>query len=218
MRQFPEFSFYLFMAKKASTSDRLRSKLAESLDAANQWSSQASNASTPPPSTPSMSATAAESINLEPAGSRKATVDRIINTSTALAAGAGALPIPVWDTVMIGGIQLKMIADISQAYGVPFTENIGKTAVASLIGALAPDLLARGTFGVFFKTLPGIGSLISTVAMPVLAGGCTYAIGQVFVRHYESGGTLLTFNAKDFQAGFTDEVKAGMKKVAAVKI
>jgi uncharacterized protein (DUF697 family) len=164
------------------------------------------------------SATASESINLEPAGSRKATVDRIITTSTALAAGAGALPIPVWDTVMIGGIQLKMIADISQAYGIPFTENIGKSALASLIGSLAPDLLARGTFGVFFKTLPGIGSVISTVAMPVLAGGCTYAIGQVFVRHYESGGTLLTFNAKEFQAGFTDEVKAGMKKVAAVKI
>ncbi len=203
------------MAKKDSTSDRLRSKLAASLDAANQ-SSPAPDASTSS-STP-MSASASESINLEPAGSRKAVVDRIITTSTALAAGAGALPIPVWDTIMIGGIQLKMIGDISEAYGVPFTENIGKSAIATLLGSLAPDLLARGTFGIFFKTLPGIGSVISTVAMPVLAGGCTYAIGQVFIRHYESGGTLLTFNAKDFQAGFTDEVKAGMKKVAAVKI
>src|SRR5204862_2573037 len=103
-------------------------------------------------------------------------------------------------------------------YGKPFAENAGKSAVAALVGSLAPGMLARGTFGIFFKTLPGIGSLVGAVALSVLAGGCTYAIGQVFVRHYESGGTLLTFNAKDFQAGFTEEVKAGMKKVAEVKI
>jgi len=29
---------------------------------------------------------------------------------------------------------------------------------------------------------------------------------------------MLTFNPKEFQAGFTEEVKAGMKKVAEVKI
>jgi hypothetical protein len=52
----------------------------------------------------------------------------------------------------------------------------------------------------------------------VLAGGCTYAVGQTFIRHFESGGTLLSFNAKDFQSSFTEEVKAGMKKVAEVKI
>ena len=72
-------------------------------------------------------------------------------------------------------------------------------------------------FGVFFKTLPGIGSLISTVAMPVLAGGCTYAIGQVFVRHYESGGTLLTFNAATMKEEFARQIKAGEEVVHSLK-
>jgi len=30
--------------------------------------------------------------------------------------------------------------------------------------------------------------------MPIVAGAATYAIGKVFVRHFASGGTFLTFN------------------------
>ncbi len=200
------------MARSISTSDKLRSKLAQSLDTANQPSPQPA-AETPP----TMTATPALT-SPEPTATRKAAVERIILTSAAFAAGAGAIPVPVWDAVAIGGVQLKMLADISAVYGIPFTQNSGKTAVAALIGGLAPGMLARGSFGIFFKALPGIGSAVGAIALPALAGGCTYAIGQVFVRHYESGGTLLTFNAKDFQAGFTEEVKAGMKKVADIKI
>ena len=79
----------------------------------------------------------------------------------------------------------------------------------------SPQRTRCGPVSFFVSLLPAPSSAI---AMPVLAGGCTYAIGQVFVRHYESGGTLLTFNVKEFQAGFTNEVKAGMKKVTEVKI
>jgi uncharacterized protein (DUF697 family) len=201
---------------RKSNSDRLRARLAESLDTANGPVSVA-----PPPSPAivpaNMSATEIPAAS-EPTASRKTAAERIVLTSTMLGAGAGALPIPVWDAIAVTGVQLKMLADLSALYGVPFTDNLGKSAVASLVGGLAPGMLAHGTFGIFFKTLPGLGSLIGAAALPALAGGCTYAVGQVFVRHYESGGTLLTFSAKDFQAGFTEEVKAGMKKVAAIKI
>lgn len=200
---------------RKSNSSRLRTKLAESLDTANGAAAPAPSSPEPISSTMSASDT---TVTLEPTTSRKAAAERIVLTSTMLGAGAGALPVPIWDAVAVTGVQLKMLADISSVYGIPFVENLGKSAVASLVGGLAPGMLAHGTFGIFFKTLPGIGSLIGAAALPVLAGGCTYAVGQVFIRHYESGGTLLTFNAKDFQASFTEEVKAGMKKVAAVKI
>lgn len=206
------------MARNASTSERLRNKLAESLAPAEPASPPASPAPEPGATTPTMtSATAPESTSTC-ACSCKAAAERIVLTSTLLSAGAGAVPVPVWDAIAIGGVQLKMIADLSATYGVPFSDNVGKTAIATLVGSLAPGMLARGTFGIFFKSLPGIGSAIGAVALPVLAGGCTYAIGQVFIRHFESGGTLLTFNAKDFQTGFTEEVKAGMKKVADIKV
>ena len=165
-----------------------------------------------------MNSSETEPVTLEPAGSRKAAAQRIVQTSTALAVGAGALPVPIWDMAVSVGIQLKMLADISALYGVPFTNNVGKSSIAALVGGIAPGLLARGTLGIFFKTLPGIGSIVGAAALPILSGGCTYAIGQVFIKHYESGGTLLSFDAKQFSATFTDEVKAGMKKVKEVKL
>lgn len=200
------------MAKK-STTDSLKSKLAQSLDSANEPKSTSSSSETNDP----MSASHA-TVTLEPTGSRKAAAQSIVNTSTILGTGAGALPLPGWDIAVITGVQLKMLADISAVYGVPFKENLGKSAVSALVGGLAPGLLARAGVGAFFKTLPGIGSIMGAITLPALAGGATYAVGQVFIKHYESGGTLLSFDAKDFRSSFTDEVKAGMKKVAEVKI
>lgn len=165
-----------------------------------------------------MSTTESETVQLAPTTDKKAAAERLVTTSTIIAAGAGAIPAPMWDVIAVTGIQLKMLADISAVYGVPFKENLGKSALGALLAGMAPGLLARGAFGSFFKSIPGVGSVIGTVAMPAFAGGCTYAVGQVFIKHYESGGTLLSFSAKDFSAGFSDEVKAGMKKVAAVKI
>ena len=52
--------------------------------------------------------------------------DRVVLTSSLIAAGAGAIPLPVWDIVVITGLQLKMLADVSKLYEVPFTQNLGK--------------------------------------------------------------------------------------------
>jgi uncharacterized protein (DUF697 family) len=200
------------MARKSQT-ESLRGKLAVSLDSANQHASAASQLD--PVET--MSAIETVTAPIEPT-ERSRAAENLVNTSALLAVGAGAIPVPIWDLAALAAIQLKMIADVSKVYGVPFRENAGKSAVALLVGSLGPELLARGSIGVFLKTMPGIGSIVSMSAMPALAGGCTYAIGKVFIQHYESGGSLLTFNAKHFQATFTDEVKAGMKKVASIKI
>lgn len=200
------------MAKRTSVSENLRDKIAESLELAG---APRGSDVMPPPFSQAMTTSSGTPASTSPF---RASADRIVLTSSLLSAGAGAIPVPVWESVAVGGIQLKMIADLSAVYGVPFSENIGKTALASLIGGLAPHLLARGAFGIFFKSLPGVGSAVGAIALPVLAGGCSYAIGQVFIRHFESGGTMLTFDPKQFQAGFTEEVKAGMKKVAEVKI
>ena len=37
------------------------------------------------------------------------------------------------------------------------------------------------------------GSTVGRSTMPVFAGASTYAIGQVFIQHFESGGTFLDF-------------------------
>src|SRR5271156_1808183 len=99
------------MVKKTHVSTT-RSKLAEALDSANKGPADATSQAMT--TTDTIEVTAATAL----------TPEKIVNTSMLLAAGAGAIPIPVWDSALVIGIQLKMLADLSAAYGKPFDQNI----------------------------------------------------------------------------------------------
>ena len=47
---------------------------------------------------------------------------------------AGLIPVPLIDVVAVGGVQLQMLRKLSEIYGVPFTDNRGKSVIASLRG------------------------------------------------------------------------------------
>jgi uncharacterized protein (DUF697 family) len=115
------------------------------------------------------------------------------------------------------GIQLKMLADLSAAYGKPFDQNVGKSALGALLGGMAPALLARGAFGGFVKAIPGVGSLLGLLTQPALAAATTYAVGNVFAQYFATGDTVFTFDANKFKDSFNAEVKTGMKKVSEFK-
>lgn len=132
-------------------------------------------------------------------------------------AGAGGLvPIPVVDVAVVGGVQLQMLRKLSEIYGVPFSENMGKSVLASLAGALIPASTATTTamgVGSLMKGLPGVGTLIGALTMPVFSAGATYIIGKVFIQHFASGGTLLDFNPPDYR----EFIKAQKEKLNRFK-
>jgi len=101
------------------------------------------------------------------------TANQIVNGSMLLAAGAGAVPAPLWDSALVFGVQIKMLADLSAAYGKPFTENLGRSAVAALLAGAAPALIARGALGSLIKSIPGVGSVLGAVTQPALAAALT---------------------------------------------
>ena len=197
------------MAKKTNAED-IRAKLTESLDVNSNGGNLATSPSTMTINEPTTQAPVTSDISLTP--------DKIINSSMLLAAGAGAIPLPIWDTAAVTVVQVKMLADLSAHYGVPFKQNLGQNAVAALLGGLAPAMIARGALGSILKGIPGLGSIFGAVLQPAFAAAITYAIGRIFINHYESGGTLLTFSPSKFKDTFTEEVKAGMKKVRDIKI
>jgi len=55
------------------------------------------------------------------------------------------------------------------------------------------------TFSSLMKGLPGVGTAIGALSMPVFSAGVTYVIGKVFIQHFASGGTLLDFNPPDYR-------------------
>jgi uncharacterized protein (DUF697 family) len=161
-------------------------------------------ASAPPPPTP-VSAPPATG----PVSGRTAKAHELVDHHLGLSLGAGMLPIPLFDVVAISGIQLKLIADLSRLYEVPFARHRAEAIVFSLGSGIGSLSFATSIVGSMLKTLPGAGSLIGAATLPVTASALTYAVGHVFIKHFESGGTLLNFDSKIAQREFERLVAEG---------
>jgi uncharacterized protein (DUF697 family) len=146
---------------------------------------------------------------------RLAAAEKIVKKNTYCAAGIGCVPIPLVDLVGIGGFQAVMIKELSSLYGVKFNDHLVRNLVSALIGTLSVRTITAGIVGSAFKFIPGIGAVIgSLLAVPAVAGAVTYAIGRVFIKHFEEGGTLLDLNVEKSKAFFQAQYKLGEKAAA----
>ncbi len=130
--------------------------------------------------------------------SRRAKAVKLAKRFSLWSGVASVIPLPFVDVAAIGGVQIQMLRRISQIYDVPFSENRGKALVAGLAGCLIPATSVIGAASMM-KGAPLVGTAVSTVTMPALSVGATYAIGLAFIRHFASGGTLLDFNPPDYR-------------------
>jgi uncharacterized protein (DUF697 family) len=133
---------------------------------------------------------------------RRLEAEVAITQHTAVATGAGFIPVPLADFVVIAAAQLSLLYRLCRIYRVPFSPEAARSVVASLVGAAVPSGVAPLLLASSLKAIPGIGTAFGSVATPALAAGVTYAVGRVFVTHLESGGTLLDFSADGMRAHF----------------
>jgi len=149
--------------------------------------------------------------------SRIGRADAIIRRNVLWALGAGVVPLPLLDIVAISGVQLKMLAELSELYKLPFQEEIARKLVSSLfssvVGVKAGVILGAS----IAKFLPTVGTAVGVVAVPLLGGAFTMATGKVFVMHFESGGTLLDFDPYAMRAYFKREFEKAKAAVAEVQ-
>lgn len=129
---------------------------------------------------------------------RTAHATQLVDRFATWAGAAGIIPVPIIDLVAVGALQLQMLRRLSQIYNVPFADNRGKALLTSLAGAAIPTSSGLGA-AEFLKAIPIVGTAIGALVTPVLAAGLTYAIGKVFIQHFETGGTLLDFNPPDYR-------------------
>lgn len=125
--------------------------------------------------------------------------------------GAGLIPVPFIDLATISGVQLKMLCDLSKVYDIPFSENKGKSIVTALLGSIVPNSLVGSSVGSLLKMIPVIGTVMGGISLSIFAGAATYAIGKVFIQHYETGGTLLDFNPTEMNDYFKTKFEEGQK-------
>ena len=142
---------------------------------------------------------------------------KIVNKFMLWSMGAGIIPIPLVDMAAVTGVQLKMIKDLSNVYGVEFSEVRGKSIITALLGSIVPNSLSAGFLGSAFKLIPFIGLYAGSVSMSVFSGAATYAIGKVFTQHFASGGTFLNFDPEAMRQYFKEEFEKGKAKVKEMK-
>jgi uncharacterized protein (DUF697 family) len=134
--------------------------------------------------------------------SRDEAAANLVDRFSLWSGAAGLIPVPLVDIAAVGGVQIQMLRRLSEIYGVPFSENRGKSIIASLAGSVLPASTATTTgMGIAsaLKIVPGVGTVISALTMPVFSAGATWVIGKVFIQHFASGGTLLDFNPPDYR-------------------
>ena len=123
---------------------------------------------------------------------------KVVDRYSLYAGGAGLIPIPVIDVPAVAAVQLQMVRKLSQTYGVPFSENLGKSLIASLAGVAIPASTAASV-GSALKAIPIVGTAAGALTMSTVSAGATYLIGRTFIQHFASGGTLLDFNPPDYR-------------------
>lgn len=105
-------------------------------------------------------------------------------------AAASLIPIPFVDLASLTVLHTAMVRALAREYGVPFEKVAAKAAIASVAGTGLSSWAARGAGRSMLKALPGIGTVAALATSPAFAAGASYAIGRIFIAHFEAGGGL----------------------------
>jgi uncharacterized protein (DUF697 family) len=140
---------------------------------------------------------------------RRKHADTVVRNHVIFSMGAGFIPIPVADIFAVSASQLDMIRQLCKVYDIDFQETQGK----AIVSALTSSTLARVGAGSLAKAIPFVGSLVGGVTNSVLSGASTYALGEVFKRHFETGGTVLDFDVDRLKRVYQEKFEKGKEVV-----
>lgn len=141
---------------------------------------------------------------------RSEKAEKIVRKHMLVALGTGIVP-PIVDIAALTGVQIRMLYLISQNYGQKFKDDWGKSVVGSLIGGYGMARLATGAVFSLMKFIPVVGQIAAPVSLSVVASASTYALGKVFIKHFDSGGTLLNFDSEKLREYYYDQYEKGVK-------
>lgn len=133
---------------------------------------------------------------------------RVISSAVKWSAGAAIVPVPYLDLMALGAVQVKMVRDLAQIYGLEADGETLKGVISALLGTLAPAAISGGLLGSSLKLVPVGGTIVGSVGLAAFGSAATYAIGKIFVAHFDQGGTVKSFSAEAIEADLKKEFAA----------
>ncbi len=139
---------------------------------------------------------------------KQAKSSEIIRNHVGFSLGAALIPLPGADLLAVSGVQLNMLRQMAKLYNVSFFDHLGKTIVSAIVGGSAARLGAS-----LIKAIPGVGTIIGELSMPILSGASTWALGRTVAKHLQNGGTLEDLDLTKARKTYETEIDEGKKVV-----
>lgn len=139
--------------------------------------------------------------------------EQLVKKYMMAALAVGLVPFPLVDVAALTGIQLRMLSRLSSIYKVEFSDQLGKSVIGSLLGSSGSVLASTASTRFLLQLIPGGGWVAGIVSTAVFAGASTFAVGKVFIEHFSSGGTMLTFDPDKVRKYYSQQLVQGTVEV-----
>ncbi|HHJ14005.1 MAG TPA: DUF697 domain-containing protein [Gammaproteobacteria bacterium] len=146
--------------------------------------------------------------------------DRIVQANQAvrnhsiLSGALGFIPVPPLGVALIIANGLKMVHKLSIIYDIEFNKDWGKAAIGSFLSACGTYSISSRLIWALSTVVPPAAPVVSVVTRPVFGGALMYLMGKIFIQHFESGGTLLTFDPEKVREHYAALLEKEGKEVA----
>jgi uncharacterized protein (DUF697 family) len=119
------------------------------------------------------------------AARRRALARRIVDRHKNYAAMGGLVPLPAANIASVTAINLRMVKQLSELYGVPFRRDRTRSLIIALIAGAVPSGAGLAASSTLMWIIPG-GLVWGLGAAALTAGALTRGIGLVFIDSFEN--------------------------------
>ena len=116
---------------------------------------------------------------------RRALARRIVDRHKNYAAVGGLVPLPAANIASVTAVNLRMVKQLSELYGVPFQRDRTRSLIIALIAGAVPTGAGLAASSTLMWIVPG-GLVWGLGAAALTAGALTRGIGLVFVDSFET--------------------------------
>ena len=125
---------------------------------------------------------------------------QIVYRYMGISAGAALIPFAGLDVVALAGIHIALIKELCEHYQIDFTEHTARNVLIAVTASIVPGTVGSILGRKFLAMLPMTSAVFGWALMSAGSAAFSYAIGRLFIEHFEAGGTLDSFDTSRLHA------------------
>jgi uncharacterized protein (DUF697 family) len=131
---------------------------------------------------------------------REAGAMKIVHRYMVYSAGAGLIPLAGLDVTVLAGIHVSLIKQLCDYYEVEFSEHTARPVLVAILASMIPGTLGSLVSRRTLALLPFVTHVVGLAGMSAFSALVSYGLGKIFIRHFESGGTLRNFDVEHLKS------------------